>query len=495
MPLPSALTGLRGKIIVAFLAAEVLAILIAGVVFVMLNRDDREQAALDRVAAASPVITAAFLDLRGSTADTTTVEEFVVEASAQHDVRVLVVDRTGTVVADSQSDITGKPIGLPAAARGAIPGRPSPRWRVVGHAERTPAYVRWRAPNDDPARGFVFFAASYLGRFDPEQEGAPFLGQAVIVGVPETSISRAWLDLLPGLALAGGVAFPVAILLAVSLGTYITRPLGQLTAASRHIAAGSFDVDVPVDGDDEIGELGRAFSAMATEVGRTNAEMRALIANVSHDLNTPLTSIQGFARALASGTATTPQDVVRMGGIIDEEAQRLSHRLRDLLLLSELDGGHMLLERDAVDMGRLVESVVERLALGDRRVEREIAPGIVVDADAFKLERVVENLLVNALRYAPADSPVTLRLKRHGLDARLEVTNAALGLDASELPRLFERFYRRDRTRRAGDRGTGLGLPIARDLVEMHGGTLEAAVRGNDIVFVVTLPLADGSRF
>jgi signal transduction histidine kinase len=218
--------------------------------------------------------------------------------------------------------------------------------------------------------------------------------------------------------------------------------------------------------------------------------MRGLVANVSHDLKTPLTSILGFSQALRDGGASDDAEVRRMGGVIHDEAARLSTRLNDLLLLSELESGEALLQRAEVDLKKLVESAVDRIepeaTARHVRLHTQLDGEVTVSADGAKLERAIENLLDNARKYTPERGVLRTRLYRENGHACIEVANTAPDIAEDELPRLFERFYRRDRARAQGG-GSGLGLSIARELVELHGGTLDAALRDGQLVLTVRL--------
>jgi signal transduction histidine kinase len=353
-------------------------------------------------------------------------------------------------------------------------------------------YVSWEPSSESRAGGLVLVSAlpARAGQFGPVlPRGAEQYW--LVLALPEETITRAWLDLLPAIGIAAAVALPIAVLLALLIAQYISRPLQRLTVASQRMAEGDFDVRVSVDRRDEVGRLAQAFSTMATRVGETQRQMRALVANVSHDLKTPLTSILGFAQALRDGGAADDTDVRRMGTVIHDEASLLAGRLNDLLYLSELEAGQAVLQRDEIDLRRLIEGGLARIEpdLAARHVAlRTELADVTVSADGAKLERALENLLDNARKYTPNGGELSVRLANEAGRARIEVANSAGDVTAEELPRLFERFYRRDRTRAAAN-GSGLGLPIARDLVELHGGTLEASLRDGEIAFIMRLPL------
>jgi signal transduction histidine kinase len=320
------------------------------------------------------------------------------------------------------------------------------------------------------------------------------LRYGLLLAVSEETLTHAWLDMLPALGIAAGIAIPVAILLALIVARYITRPLEQLTTASRAMASGTFDVSVSVDREDEVGRLATAFTDMADRVGQARTKMRTLVGNISHDMKTPLTSIIGFSQLLRDEETVKGSEAHRMAGIIHDEAQRLNARLNDLLYLSEIESGQVVLQRDVISLPALLSAALERIQRD--ATERRITISFDVDADANlttdgqKLERIVENLLDNARKFTPDDGRISVRSGSGPGDrsAWVEVTNSAEGITEEELPQLFDRFYRRDRSRNGRQAGSGLGLPIARDLATLLGGTLVASLSDSEITFRLELP-------
>jgi len=492
------LWSIQVKLIAAFVGVAVVALALAAGAFVVIHRGEQEDQALNEVVAASPAIFGEFT-IRSLRPDPDVpLDTFVENVAKAHNVRVLLLDPAGTVVQDSGGSLAGKQIDLPPPRTTETPeAGPAPGARRL--AARS--YVSWK-PADGAAGDGLILVTSNL----PTLRIPPVTRQGIarapesyslILAVPEENITRAWLGLLPGLGVAAALALPVAILLAIVVARYITRPLQQLTLASEQLAQGTFDIQVSTSRGDEVGQLARAFSAMAERVGGTQRQMRTLVADVSHDLKTPLTSILGFAGALRGGKASDDAEVRRMGAVIEEEAMRLSTRLSDLVYLSEIESGQATLDTDQIDFGKLVTAVASRVfALG-------LAPGVepIVDcpmglevtADAAKLERAVENLLENARKFTPEGGLLrvgTSRVAVPGGAVTLEVANSAPGLAEADVPRLFERFYRHDRSRAAGTSGSGLGLPIARDLFRLHGGSLDAALAAGVITFTAHLPAA-----
>ena len=479
----SVLFSLQSKLIIAFVSVTLVAMLLAASIFVFVRRGDLEDQKLDHVIATSPIVYAQFSVLQERATRPELLGDFVDVAAEVLDVRILMVERSGgAVAADSAGELTGQSLAMPADFTLTV------RSGVPAHHR----YMRWEPERGTPGSDLILVSAAQGGEFRgfaPPRQGAYVL----LLAVPKATIADAWQGVLGGLAVAAAIALAVAIVLAVIVARYITRPLQQLTVASQRMAAGSYDIEISVDRRDEVGRLAQAFSTMAGRVGEAHSQMHALVANVSHDLKTPLTSILGFAQALRDGGAEDEPDAQHMGGVIYDEASRLAARLNDLLLLSELESGQALLQRDEIDLGRLTEESVRRLepAANARGVQvaTELAEGVVVSADGQKLERALENLLDNAAKYATSGGEIRVRLRVDEMlrEARIDVANTAEGISAEELPRLFERFYRRDRQRDA--KGSGLGLPIARDLIELHGGTLTASVADGDLVFTIRLPL------
>jgi signal transduction histidine kinase len=477
--LPQVLTSLQSKLIVSFCLVVLVALVLAAAVFVYIRRGDQREQELDRVVAASPAIYGTFSILQERKASEEVMLQFVNQAAQGFEARILFVDRRdGTVLADSGDELTGKVIEVPQDLT--IETRP---------ANLTKPYFSWEPSDGQTGEGLILVSEVPSG---PLHRIAPRAEEFwLFLAVPQSSIRDAWQGLLPGLILAALIAVPVAVALAVALSRYITRPLAQLTAASQQLAEGRFDVRVNVDRSDEVGRLAQAFSTMAHRVGDAHSQMRALVANVSHDLKTPLTSILGFGQALRDGGAKDDAEARRMGTVIYDEAQRMTTRLNDLLYLSELESGQTMLERDEIDLRRLLQQTVDRIepaaAARGVDVQAQLSEALV-NADGPKLERAVENLLENARKYAPSGGEIVVRNSNGAGGARIEIANTAPDLSEDELPRLFERFYRRDRSRGANGGGSGLGLPIARDLIELHGGTLDAALRNGDLVLTISLP-------
>jgi signal transduction histidine kinase len=220
---------------------------------------------------------------------------------------------------------------------------------------------------------------------------------------------------------------------------------------------------------------------MSQRVGERDQQMRALLANVSHDLKTPMTSITGYAQALADGTAD-PEDAKHIGEVLGEEAQHVNVLLSDLLYLAEIDAGQVITRREDVPLDEVVARCVRRIEPAARAKEIEVGVDLesgltLKNADPDKLERAITNVLDNAAKFTPEDGEISV-IARHengpGSPIVCAVTNSGSSIPEDDLPRIFDRFFRSDRARRTAS-GSGLGLSIAKQLVELNGGKINAA--------------------
>jgi signal transduction histidine kinase len=305
-------------------------------------------------------------------------------------------------------------------------------------------------------------------------------------------------NLAPPLLQAGLLGLALAVVLAWLVSRWVARPVQRTAAAARAVAEGDYDQQIEPSGPDEVQALGRAFNQMARQVKAGQQAQRDFVANVSHDLKTPLTSIQGFSQAMLDGTATEGEANRRAAEIIHREAERMRRMVDDLLLLARIDAGQMQLEQRPIEIGELLASCVARLEPRAAEKEVELALQIPpeglprVTGDGDRLMQLFANLLDNALKHTPVGSQVAV--EGSGGQGRVQVTvsDTGPGIPADELPRIFERFYQVDKSRtRSPAEGVGLGLAIAQELAHAHGGwiTAESEV-GVGTNFTVNLPAA-----
>lgn len=302
------------------------------------------------------------------------------------------------------------------------------------------------------------------------------------------------------LAQAGLIAGLLSTLLAILIARSVAGPLRHVAAGARAVARGQGSDDpvptVPVSGPSEVRSVAQSFNEMAKQVRAAQAAQRDFVANVSHDLKTPLTSIQGFAQAILDGAADTPDQLRRSASIIFDEAERMRRLVDGLLDLARLDARLSTLSRVSTDVSALLTSASEKL--GRRAAEKGLSLQTHIQAlppipgDPDRLAQVFDNLLDNALKYTPAGGSILLNAAQVGGAIEVVVADTGAGIPPEDLPRIFERFYQVDKSRVGASeaRGAGLGLAITKEIVEAHGGQVRAeSAAGRGAKFTVRLPL------
>jgi signal transduction histidine kinase len=294
---------------------------------------------------------------------------------------------------------------------------------------------------------------------------------------------------------AGVIALIISLLVAFWLARWIGDPLQRVVAASRRMPSAEAK-PIVLHGPHEVQELTRAFNEMNSRVQTSQKSQREFVANVSHELKTPLTSVQGFAQALLDGTASTPEAQKQAAQVIYNESGRMHRMVLDLLDLARLDAGTLDLQRAPVDLIALLNSIAEKFAPQARagnvdiRVETAALPAITGDGD--RLAQVFTNLVDNALKFTPAGGSITLRAAPAGSGVQVEVEDTGAGISTESLPHIFDRFYQADPSRPGGRKhGAGLGLAIVKEIVGAHGGKISVRSEpGKGSTFTISLPLA-----
>ena len=271
----------------------------------------------------------------------------------------------------------------------------------------------------------------------------------------------------------------IAMLLGWALVTRIVRPLKQMMVLAERIAQGDYARRVDVRGRDEIGRLAESLNQMTASLTRIEGLRRDLVANVAHELRTPLTTLQGYLEALRDGVA--PPDHATLE-LLHQEVLRLVRLVDDLHQLSQFDARVSRLRTTPLDVPGLVSRLVtvyepefaaHHLTLGEAC--DSALPKIQADGDLVR--QALRNLIDNALRYAPPGAAVTVAARREHGGVRLLVSNTGEGIAAEDLPRIFERFYRGEKSRSRETGGAGIGLSIVREIARAHGGEAGATSR------------------
>ncbi len=300
-------------------------------------------------------------------------------------------------------------------------------------------------------------------------------------------------------------ALLLSVLVSAVMARRFTTPLRRLTEASRGLAEGDLDRRVPANqvraGSSELAELALQFNAMAdrlqesVEIIRHDRDRsRDFLADVSHELRTPLAALRTFNELLTEGAADDPDTRSEFLESSGQQIERLDWLAQNLLELSKLDSGLVLLDLRPEDLRAAVESAVEQAAAAAQRRGVGLSmhlpeTPIRVRHDPQRIGQVVANLVANAIKFTPRGGSVAVDVAATPGGARIEVTDTGVGIEAAELPHIFERFYRGSRLNEARGSGSGLGLAIVHSIVDMHGGAIEVESRiGRGTRFIVTLP-------
>jgi len=312
------------------------------------------------------------------------------------------------------------------------------------------------------------------GAFDVEPAERAFLGRV---------------NLALAVGAVGGTA--AAVVLGVVLARSLIKPLRELTLGARAVAAGALDTQVPIRSSDELGELAAAFNQMNSDLAKARDRRRQLTADIAHELRTPLSIILAQSEGIQDGVLDASEENL---SIIREEAQRLERLVEDLRILSLVESGELTLELREYDPA----AVMERTAASYQALAREKEIDLEVDAaegfsevriDIDRMGQVLGNLVSNAMRHSTAGGRVVMAVHESNGAIEFQVKDRGPGIDPEDLPHIFERFYRGDKSRRRDGAGSGLGLAIAKSLVEAQGGTIRVESRlGQGTTIVLQFP-------
>ncbi len=460
------LRSLRSRLFLTFLlyAGIIVIPVVLSLIFVMLaNLERLEYRRLDVLRSAFNVREANVLaDLPPDR-----LPQFLAPVDQQADVRIMILDSAGSVLADSRpgarkmpEEISQTIVQSDSVERGKFGNLLSGSW----------IFVSARMPK----------------------------GRWVVLATPSNSLRRlsTWgNELIQPLLRMGILALIISALLAWLIARWVAAPWSKAAGAARAVAAGDYEQRIESDGPLEAESMALAFNNMVARVRSSRRAQRDFVANVSHELKTPLTSIQGFAQAILDGTAEDRQTIEHAAQVIFDESDRLRRLVEDLLDLARLDAGQVEFQREPVMLVKLIQSVMDRLDLRARENKVELLdklptlPTIIGDGD--RLAQVFTNLIDNAIDHSPEEGTVTLGADFENGWVSIHVDDQGPGIPAEELSRIFERFYQLENSRSAGKRrGVGLGLAISREIVQIHGGHLVAqSSLGQGSRFTVRLPV------
>ena len=323
---------------------------------------------------------------------------------------------------------------------------------------------------------------------------------AILLAAPISGLNRVLKDIYAYTITVCLVALILSMFFVSQLTRRLVKQLVSMKDTASALAAGNYDCRVEVNGNDEVADLGRSINSLAADlddfVHKTNKMeklRRDFVANVSHELRTPITIIRGYNEAIADGTITSPEEIKKYRSMINEETIRLERLIKELLDISRLQRNEQE-ELETVPLAHITNTVVDMLSVRaknrDIRLDRNIDESCVVEGNGDRLFQLVMILGDNAMKYSPDSSAICFSLQKNATgETELSVRDQGCGIPESDIPYIWERFYKVDKSHSRNVPGTGLGLAIAREIIRLHKATVEVhSVEGKGTTFVVTFP-------
>ena len=307
-------------------------------------------------------------------------------------------------------------------------------------------------------------------------------------------------DLILGTVLllfAGGIAMALGYILSSAL----TERVRQVERAANLLAGGNLEIRIPVEGRDEIASLAKSFNKMAEELQAAALQQQQLdtlrsdlIVWIGHDLQTPLTSVSAILEALADGVIDDQDMAQRYFSTAKKDLQALSLLIDDLFQMAQLDAGGLKLNREMISIWELISDTLESFDSQAKQRQIDLSGEVsktieMVFLDAQRISRVLNNLIDNALHHTPSGGKVTVKGQRKDLVIEIEISDTGVGISPEDLPYVFDRFYRGEKSRSRASGGSGLGLAIAKGIIEAHGGEITVMSQPGRTCFTFRLPL------
>ena len=293
---------------------------------------------------------------------------------------------------------------------------------------------------------------------------------------------------------AGLIALLTALMISLVMARWIAKPLKIMVKSARSVAEGDYQ-SIPLEGPDEVQQLASALNEMSRKVQQSSQSQREFVANVSHELKTPITSIQGFAQAILDGTVNTKGAIKKAGEVILNETSRLHRLVTDLLILARLEAGTADLKKESVTINSLLQNTIEKFTIIAEKLKvkliDEFGANVSVLGDGDRLSQVFSNLIDNAIKFSPPNGNVEIRTYNEGKFILISIKDSGPGIKEYDKLKIFERFYQVDKSRKGGEgRGVGLGLAITKQIMSAHGGEIWVESDGkNGSTLIVKLPL------
>ncbi|MFC1920582.1 sensor histidine kinase [Chloroflexota bacterium] len=464
--------SLRMRLIVSFSLVVVLCLSITAVTLTAVFQSSRDKLATERLNDMARPIFVQVTTLAREQKPRGDILTTLQEQARENDVYILLTSDDGKILAQLSPERTPEPIKL------VIPPEELPQ-NVAISTQGT--FVT------ENGQSFLYSAFSVRRLFNYQIQSK---FDTMILAVPRGKPIAIMAGLLIPFIWAGLITLVISIGIAVLLANSFYRPIRQVTEAVDVIADGQYDYEVPVTGPREIKGIATHFNEMMVRVTESQQQLRHFVADVSHQLRTPLTSIQGFAQAILDGTAEDSETKLKAARVIDDEAKRMIRQVEELLELSRIQSGQLQMNRELVDVKELLLHCQEVFSLRSEEksihLRTEIEPLMPIFGDSDRLEQVFSNLLDNALKNTPVKGEVAITGRNSAANSiEITVSDNGPGIPPEQLRYVFERFYQASGLRA----GFGLGLAIAKEIVTAHGGRIEAySSPGEETKFVIKLP-------
>jgi two-component system, OmpR family, sensor kinase len=400
--------------------------------------------------------------------------------------RLMVLDMSGKVQADSYSESNGTRIELPEVASILADGKTADYGvHQLGSSQRL-NILSYLLPLSSKAEWVAYCSAVLT------QGGNPI--GLVLYSAPIQEMLTRLISLQSRMALYFLVAAAAAMGIALVVSRVITKPIATLTRSIQRMGHGDLSVRVPVKGSGELRKLAETFNVMSEKLELLDKSRNQFVSNASHELKTPLATMKILLENIIYQPDMEKEVRTEFLSDVNREINRLNLIISDLLTLVSMDSKSMRLNREMFKFANVVRDVAHRLALMTEKRRQElklqISDNCEMFADCAKLTQVVYNILENAIKYTPEGGQIRVRLIRSGRNAILSITDNGPGIPKDDLPHIFDRFYRVDKARSRETGGTGLGLSIVNQLVLMHGGTVSVqSEEGKGSTFTVELPI------
>lgn len=293
---------------------------------------------------------------------------------------------------------------------------------------------------------------------------------------------------------AGAIVLVFAFFISLLISNWIALPLKHITKSAEALAEGDL-IEIPLEGPKEVQQLAGTFNLMSTKITAGAQSQREFVANVSHELKTPLTSIQGYAQAILDGTVESKPAIDKAANVILIETNRLHRLVMDLLTLARLEAGTANIQHSEVHIQALLVNMLDKFSIQAEKqsiqMQMDHVPDVVIMGDGDRLAQVFSNLIDNALKFTPENGQVHISAEMVAKNIMIKIADTGLGIPEVDREKIFDRFYQSETSRKYGKKkGFGLGLSIAREIIQSHYGNIWVEDNaGQGSVFVVKLPI------